>query len=115
MSSSIDLLLDVSSLEDFLKLFIAAPKSAPTFLSFFVPNNTTTMIKISNIDLPEGVKPTISDRDFVIATLAPPTVEVETKSAESEEAATEEGKDDKSEESLKTNPKKAPKQDKIKD
>ena len=36
-------------------------------------------VKISNIDLPEGVMPTISDRDFVIATLAPPTVEVETK------------------------------------
>ena len=34
-------------------------------------------IKISNIDLPEGVKPVINDRDFVIATLAPPTVEVE--------------------------------------
>ena len=34
-------------------------------------------IKISNINLPEGVKPVINDRDFVIATLAPPTVEVE--------------------------------------
>ena len=39
-------------------------------------------IKISNIDLPEGVKPTITDRDFVVATLAPPTVEVETKTEE---------------------------------
>jgi large subunit ribosomal protein L25 len=54
-------------------------------------------IKISNIDLPDGVKPTISDRDFVIATLAPPTVEVETKPAETEEEATEESKDDKAE------------------
>ena len=36
-------------------------------------------VKISNINLPEGVKPTIADRDFVIATLAPPTVEAETK------------------------------------
>lgn len=35
-------------------------------------------IKISNINLPDGVKPTISDRDFVVATLAPPTVEAET-------------------------------------
>ena len=51
-------------------------------------------IKISNIDLPEGVNPTITDRDFVIATLVPPTVEVEeTKPAEEEEEATEEGKD----------------------
>jgi len=54
-------------------------------------------IKISNIDLPEGVKPTISDRDFVIATLAPPTVEVETKPAEAEEEVTEENKDEKTE------------------
>ena len=38
-----------SSLEDFLKLLIAEPKSAPTFLSFFVPNKTTTIINISNI------------------------------------------------------------------
>ena len=53
-------------------------------------------IKISNIDLPDGVRPTISDRDFVIATLAPPTVEVETKSAEAEETS-EESKDEKSE------------------
>ena len=34
-------------------------------------------VKISNVELPEGVKPTITDRDFVIATLVPPTVEVE--------------------------------------
>tara|TARA_B110000008_G_C16754901_1_gene478212 strand:+ start:9 stop:677 length:669 start_codon:yes stop_codon:yes gene_type:complete len=43
-------------------------------------------VKISNINLPEGVKPTISDRDFVIATLAPPTVEVETKTEETTES-----------------------------
>ena len=39
-------------------------------------------IKISDINLPEGVKPVIKDRDFVIATLAPPTVEVEETKAE---------------------------------
>ena len=55
-------------------------------------------IKISNIDLPEGVKPTITDRDFVVATLVPPTVEVETKPAESEEETSEETKEEKSEE-----------------
>ena len=55
-------------------------------------------IKISNIELPEGVTPTITDRDFVVATVVPPTVEVEveTKPAEAEEAA-EDSKDDKSE------------------
>ena len=55
-------------------------------------------IKISNIELPEGVTPTITDRDFVVATVVPPTVEVEveTKPAEGEETA-EDSKDDKSE------------------
>ncbi|MDC0057647.1 50S ribosomal protein L25/general stress protein Ctc [Pelagibacteraceae bacterium] len=55
-------------------------------------------IKISNIELPEGVKPTITDRDFVIATLVPPTVEVETKPAEAEEESAEESKEEKTEE-----------------
>jgi len=51
-------------------------------------------IKISNIELPEGVKPTITDRDFVVATLVPPTVEVEEAKPEEEgEESTEEGKD----------------------
>ena len=53
-------------------------------------------IKISNIELPEGVSPTITDRDFVVATVVPPTVEVETKPAEAEET-TEDSKDEKSE------------------
>ncbi len=55
-------------------------------------------VKISNIDLPEGVSPTISDRDFVIATLVPPTVEVETKTEEVAEESTAEGAQEKSEE-----------------
>ena len=33
-----------------------------------------TSIKISSVKLPENVKPTIADRDFVIATVAAPTV-----------------------------------------
>lgn len=64
-------------------------------------------IKISNIKLPDGVNPTISDRDFVIATLAPPTVEVETKTeeeseeteGENKEGSSEDKKEDKKEES----------------
>ena len=42
-------------------------------------NNTeiNTSLKISSVKLPENVVPTISDRDFVIATIAPPTVLVE--------------------------------------
>ena len=46
-------------------------------------------IKISNIDLPDGVVPTIIDRDFVIATLVPPTVEVEETKEEEKESETE--------------------------
>ena len=56
-------------------------------------------IKISNIILPEGVKPTISDRDFVIATLVPPTVEVEeTKPEEAAEGDESSGEETKQEE-----------------
>jgi large subunit ribosomal protein L25 len=53
-------------------------------------------IKISNIELPEGVNPTIIDRDFVVANVVPPTVEVETKPAEAEET-TEDSKDENAE------------------
>lgn len=55
-------------------------------------------IKISNIVLPEGVKPTITDRDFVIATVVPPTVEVEEEKPkeDSEEATSAEASDEKS-------------------
>ena len=57
-------------------------------------------IKISSIKLPENAKPTITDRDFVVATVAPPTIvkepekpaeEATVEGAEGEAAATEEG------------------------
>lgn len=49
-------------------------------------------IRISAIKLPEGVIPTIKDRDFTIATVAAPTVVKEPEpSAEAEAAATTEG------------------------
>jgi large subunit ribosomal protein L25 len=57
-------------------------------------------IKISNIDLPEGVKPTIADRDFVVATLVPPTVEIEEETKPEEE--TEEGTDETTDEKEQT-------------
>jgi len=74
-------------------------------------NNTeiNTSFKISSVKLPENVTPTITDRDFVIATVVAPTVlvepekteeataegEVKTEGAEGAEGAegTEEGKD----------------------
>ena len=47
-----------------------------------------TSIKISSVDLPENVVPTITDRDFVIATVAAPTVIKEPeKPAETEATA----------------------------
>ena len=58
-------------------------------------------IKISNIELPEGVEPTITDRDFVVATLVPPTVEVEETKAEEAEGDSETEKTDQTEEESK--------------
>ncbi len=49
-----------------------------------------TSIKISSVKLPEDVKPTIADRDFVIATVAAPTI-VKEPEKPAEETATEEG------------------------
>ena len=47
-------------------------------------------IKISSVKLPENVKPTITDRDFVIATVAAPTI---VKEPEKPAETTEEGVD----------------------
>jgi len=41
-----------------------------------------TSLKISSIKLPENIVPTITDRDFVIATVVAPTILVETKKVE---------------------------------
>ena len=46
-----------------------------------------TSLKISSVKLPEGVVPTITDRDFVIGTVVAPTVLVEPE--KTEEATTE--------------------------
>ena len=51
-----------------------------------------TSIKISSVKLPENAKPTITDRDFVVATLAAPTVIKEPeKPADTEEGEAKEG------------------------
>ena len=50
-----------------------------------------TSIKISSVKLEEGVVPTISERDFVIATVAAPTVMKEPEKPAEGEAATAEG------------------------
>ena len=49
-------------------------------------------IHISDITLPDGVTPTITDRDFTVATIAAPTVvEEETTTEEGEEGVMPEG------------------------
>ena len=50
-------------------------------------------IHISSIKLEEGVSPTITDRDFTIATVAPPTVMKVEEETVTEEAATDEVSD----------------------
>ena len=74
-------------------------------------------IKISNIDLPEGVKPTITDRDFVVATLVPPTIEVEEepKPEEETEGGAEEGAEEGTDEKEKTEDVKEQTEDKKQD
>ena len=47
-------------------------------------------IHISHIDLPEGVTPTITDRDFTVATIAAPTIIVEPVDEEEGEEGDEE-------------------------
>ena len=69
-------------------LIFSATKSAPyleetcskTILR--LGNFFLILIKISSIKLPEGVIPTIIDRDFVIATVSAPTVLVEPEKVE---------------------------------
>jgi len=62
----------------------------PAKLQFDLVNSEIgDAIKISNIELPEGVKPTITDRDFVVATLVPPTIEVEPEPEETAEEGAE--------------------------
>ena len=53
--------------------------------------NIGDSIHISDVPLPEGVTPTITDRDFTIATVAAPTIEVEPVAEEVEEVEGEEG------------------------
>ena len=66
-----------------LSLGINAQSLIPTKFGIKAGLNFSNL-SISSVD---GVKPTIADRDFVVATLVPPTIEVE------EEPAPEEGVD----------------------
>ena len=64
---------------------ICNAKNIPELLQFDVAEiDIGDAIKISNIQLPEGVYPTIRDRDFVIATIVAPTIEIEETKPEEE-------------------------------
>jgi len=59
-------------------------------------------IHISSINLEDGVTPTIKDRDFTIATIAPPTVmKVEEEKPVTEEESETESEDSKTEKDVK--------------
>ena len=65
-------------------------KDIPELLQFDVTETDIgDSIKISHIQLPEGVKPTIRDRDFVVATIVAPTIEIEETKPDDEEGVEE--------------------------
>ena len=61
-----------------------------TILADIAGLNIGDSVHISDIELPEGVTPTITDRDFTVATIAAPTIHVE-EEVESEDVEGEEG------------------------
>lgn len=70
-----------------VEMFVPAdniPESLTADLAGFDFNDS---LHISAIKLPEGCKPTITDRDFTIATIAPPAVEKEAAPAAAAPAA----------------------------
>ena len=71
---------------------ICNASSIPEILEFDIAETDIgDSLKISNINLPEGVQTTIRDRDFVIATIVSPTIEVEETKTEEESAEGETG------------------------
>ena len=70
--------------------------SIPAFIAFDLTGlDIGDSVHISAVALPQGVSPTITDRDFTVATIAAPTLlpadEEETAVGEGEEGALEEG------------------------
>ena len=70
---------------------VCSASQIPDILEYdLIKSEIGDSIKISSIVLPENVKPKITDRDFVVATLVPPTVEAEPEKT-TEEAKEGEG------------------------
>ena len=71
---------------------ICNAQNIPELLQFDIAETDIgDAVKISNIQLPDGVQATIRDRDFVVATIVAPTIEVEEVKPEEEEG--EEGEE----------------------
>jgi large subunit ribosomal protein L25 len=71
---------------------LSLPESIPEFLTADLSGlDINDGIHISAIALPEGVRPVIRERDFTVATIAPPTVLTEAESATAATGATAEG------------------------
>lgn len=71
---------------------LCAPLNIPHELTFNLDGmEIGDSIHISAIELPDGVTPTVSDRDFTVATVAAPTILTVEEEAEGEEG--EEGED----------------------
>ncbi len=73
-----------------IELSCRADSIPPVILIDLTGREMGTSIHISEVSLPDGVQPTIGDRDFTIATVAAPTVQA----VEEEEAAEGEGLED---------------------
>ncbi len=71
---------------------MCSPESIPeTIVADLAGLQIGDSVHISAIALPDGVEPTITDRDFTIATIAAPTVISDTDEDEGEEGEGEEG------------------------
>ena len=69
---------------------VCLPKDLPEYLDVdMLEVGINETLHLTDIKLPEGVQPTISDRDFVVATIVAPTIEVEETKPEEEEETVE--------------------------
>ncbi len=70
---------------------LSCPADAiPTVLIFDLAGfDIGDSIHISNTTLPEGVRPTITDRDFTVASIVPPSTEAESTTPETEAGTTQ--------------------------
>ncbi|MFV0281157.1 MAG: 50S ribosomal protein L25/general stress protein Ctc [Rhodoblastus sp.] len=70
-----------------VEMFVPADNIPESITADLAGYDFNDSLHISSIKLPEGCKPTITDRDFTIATIAPPAVEKEVEPAPVVDAA----------------------------